>query len=83
MTDTLDRIRGIIARQMNIAEAKIRPNSKFIDDLGMDELERVDFTMSVEDEFYTEISDETAEGFRTVADVVKHLENLKLGVVHA
>jgi len=45
----------------------------FINDLNYDSLDRVEFTMAMEDEFGIHVSDEEAEQLQTVGDVVRYI----------
>ena len=46
------------------------------DDLGMESLDHVEFTMDIEEDFNIDIDDDDAEKWRTVGDVVKYLDEL-------
>jgi acyl carrier protein len=50
--------------------AKVEPASDLVEDLGFDELNRVDLAVSLEEEFGIEISDDQAEAWVTAGDVV-------------
>lgn len=45
-----------------------------LEDLGADSIDLADLVMTLEDEFDMEISDEELENIRTVADIVKFIE---------
>jgi acyl carrier protein len=68
-----NRIKSIIADQLGVAEDQIKPESKFIEDLGADSLDLVELIMAMEEEFQTEIPDEEAEKIRTVADAIGYV----------
>lgn len=70
-----ERVLGIIADQLGVPEDEIKPNSKFIEDLGADSLDIVELIMAMEEEFGLEIPDEEAERIRTVNDVTMYLKN--------
>lgn len=56
---------------------KLYENSHLIDDLGLDELDMQEIILSLEEEFnIDEIPLETAESWRTVADVIKYVEGV-------
>ena len=69
-----DKVKSIIAEQLDIDEDSITLESATIDDLGADSLDIVDLVMSFEDEFDTEISDEAIEEMKTVGDIVHYIE---------
>ena len=69
-----NRVKSIIADQLGVDEAQIKPESKFIEDLGADSLDIVELIMAMEEEFQTEIPDEDAENIRTVGDAVAYIE---------
>jgi acyl carrier protein len=68
-----NRIKSIIADQLGVAEDQIKPESKFIEDLGADSLDLVELIMAMEEEFQTEIPDEEAEKIRTVGDAISYV----------
>jgi acyl carrier protein len=70
-----ERVRSIISDQLGVAEDEIKPESKFIEDLGADSLDIVELIMAMEEEFETEIPDEEAEKIRNVNDVISYLKN--------
>jgi acyl carrier protein len=72
-TDLGERIRSIVAEQLGVDLAEIRPDSSILDDLCADSLEIVELMMVLEDEFEIEVSDAAAEAIRTVADVERYV----------
>ena len=68
------RVRAIIADQLGITEDEIKPESKFIEDLGADSLDIVELIMAMEEEFQTEIPDEEAEKIRAVGDAIEYVK---------
>ncbi|MPN03075.1 Acyl carrier protein [bioreactor metagenome] len=69
-----DKVRDILAEQLDIDEDLITSESSIVDDLGADSLDIVDLVMSLEDEFDTEIPDEAIENIKTVGDIVHYIE---------
>lgn len=69
-----EKVRALIAEQLDIDEDKITLDSDVVDDLGADSLDMVDLVMTFEDEFDIEIPDEQVENVKTVGDIVKYLE---------
>ena len=70
-----DRIKDIIVEQLGVNADQIKPEAKFIEDLGADSLDIVELVMALEEEFGTEIPDEEAEKLQTVGDVAKFIED--------
>ncbi|HJO53870.1 MAG TPA: acyl carrier protein [Verrucomicrobiota bacterium] len=70
-----DRIGKIIVEQLGVNEDQVKPEAKFIEDLGADSLDTVELVMALEEEFETEIPDEEAEKLQSVGDVIKFVED--------
>jgi acyl carrier protein len=68
------RVRAIIADQLGVAEEEVKPESRFIEDLGADSLDIVELIMAMEEEFETEIPDEEAEKILTVGDTIEYIK---------
>ena len=60
------RVKKIVAEQLGVNDADIKPESTFVDDLGADSLDTVELVMALEEEFECEIPDEEAEKITTV-----------------
>ena len=78
MASVLDRVREIAADKLSKDISEVSAESSFTADLDADSLDVVELIMAIEEEFGTddnplEISDEDAEGFMTVQDVVDYL----------
>ena len=72
-----NKLKKIIAVQLNIPEDEITPSSRFVEDLGCDSLDLVELAMSVEEYFDIEITtDEELEKIKTVQDAVDGLTRL-------
>ena len=69
------RLKGLIAAQLNVSSDEITESSDFIVDLHADSLAVVDLVMSIEDEFDLKIDDEDAEQLQTVSRVLNYLES--------
>ncbi len=72
--DVFERIRTLLAEQLDIEEDKITMDSNIMNDFEADSLDVVDMVMSLEDEFGVEIPDEEVENLQTVGDVVRYVE---------
>nr|WP_279230320.1 acyl carrier protein [Thermohalobacter berrensis] len=69
-----EKLKEIIAEQLEIDEDEIEMESSFQDDLDADSLDVVELIMAIEDEFDIEIPDEDAEKIETVKDAVEYIE---------
>jgi acyl carrier protein len=72
-----EKVVEIITKELNVKKEEIKMETSLTDDLGADSLDAVELIMSLEDEFGVKISDEKAQTFKTVGDIVKHLEENK------
>ena len=72
--DVFERIRAMLAEQLDIEEDKITMESDILEDFEADSLDVVDMVMTLEDEFGIEIPDEEIEHLHTVGDVVRYVE---------
>lgn len=71
---TFDKVKKLLAEQLNISADKITENSKVIDDLGADSLDVVEMLMTLEDEFNVTVTDEESVTLKTVGDIVKLID---------
>ncbi len=69
-----EKVRAIICDQLEMDEETVTLDSVLLEDLGADSIDLADLVMTLEDEFDLEISDEELENIRTVADIVKFIE---------
>lgn len=70
-----EKIRAILAEQLDVDEDSITPDSLIVEDLGADSLDAIDIVMSVEDEFGIEVPDEIVEKMESVNDIITFVEN--------
>ena len=69
-----EKVRDIICDQLELDEDVVTLDAVLLEDLGADSIDLADLVMTLEDEFEMEISDEELENIRTVADIVKFIE---------
>ncbi len=75
---TFTKIAEIIAEQLELDNVeRIQPDTSIMDDLEADSLDAVEIVMAIEDAFSIEISDEDAEGFQNIGDIVAYVEAKK------
>ena len=70
----LEKMKPIIAEQLNVNEAEIKPETKFKDDLDADSLDLFEMVMALEEEFGIEIPSEDLENIVTVNDIMGYLK---------
>ncbi len=73
-----EKVKAIIAEELNVKAEKITMESNLVEDLEADSLDAVEIIVRIEEEFNLEVDDEAAEGVKTVGDLVRCIEaNLK------
>jgi acyl carrier protein len=72
---TLERLIKVLYQFVESTE-ELHAGTDFRRDLRYDSLDEVEIVMMVEDEFGIEISDEDAEGFRTVGELLELIKRL-------
>ncbi len=77
MSDIEARVKKIVADQLGVAEADVKNESSFVDDLGADSLDTVELVMALEEEFGTEIPDDEAEKITTVQLAIDYVNSHK------
>lgn len=74
MSSVKERVIDIIVERLGLEHSNLKPEAKFIDDLGADSLGTVELVMALEEEFDIEIPDEEAEKILTVDDAMRYVE---------
>lgn len=69
-----EKVRELVAAQLGIDEAVIKPESNFKEDLKADSLDLFELVMSLDDECSVTIPSEELEKILTVQDVVDYIE---------
>jgi acyl carrier protein len=70
-----DKVKEIIAKELEVDVKQMAPEAKFIEDLGADSLDIVELVMALEEEFGIEIPDEDADKLKTVGDAMNYLKS--------
>ncbi|MCB0272098.1 MAG: acyl carrier protein [Bdellovibrionales bacterium] len=72
---TDNKVKEIIAEQLNVEISELDASKSFLNDLGADSLDIVELVMAMEEEFEIEIPDEDAEKIQTVGDAIKYVQD--------
>ena len=80
MATVLDRVKKVVIDRLGADEEAVAPGASFTDDLNADSLDLVELIMGFEEEFDDgneplKISDEDAEGIRTIGDAVDFIKS--------
>ena len=71
----LEKLKEIIADQLNVDADSITAESRFKEDLEADSLDLFELVMALEDEYSVEIPAEDLQNLATVGDVMKYLKD--------
>jgi acyl carrier protein len=69
-----NKVKEIIAKELEVDVKQLTPEAKFIEDLGADSLDIVELVMALEEEFGLDIPDEDADKLKTVGDAMNYLQ---------
>ena len=67
------RVIDIVSEHFAYDKEKITRNTTFIEDIGADSLDIVEFVMELEEEFDIQIPDDQAEKIKTVGQAVEYI----------
>lgn len=71
----LDKVKELIAEELNVDINNLNLKTKLREDLGVDSLDVVELVMRLEEEFNINVSDEDANDLETVGAIVKYIED--------
>ena len=69
-----EKAKNIIVEQLGVSEDQVKPEAKFIEDLGADSLDTVELVMAFEEEFDINVPDEDAEKLTSVGEVISYID---------
>jgi len=72
--EILAKVTDIVSDKLSVDKSKVVETASFVNDLGADSLDVVEFVMEVEKEFNITIPDEEATKLTTVGDAVAYIE---------
>jgi len=76
MSDIEDRVKAIVAEQLDVELAEVINAASFVEDLGADSLDTVELVMALEEEFDAEIPDDEAEKITSVQLAIDYINKL-------
>jgi len=65
-----DRVVALLTRRLGISPEMVRPTAELAEDLGVDSVDAVEFTLGLEREFNVALPDQVIADVRTVQDVI-------------
>ena len=74
MDDIKDRVKRIIANQLEVEADKLSDNVSLFEDLGADSIDTVELIIAFEVEFDIEIPEEEAESLFTLNDIYNYIQ---------
>ncbi|MBR1971020.1 MAG: acyl carrier protein [Clostridia bacterium] len=74
---TFDKVKELLANQLNIDEEKITMDSNVIADLGADSLDLFEILIALEDEFNITVPEEKVNDIKTVGQLVGYIDEEK------
>ena len=72
-----ERLVNIICNYVEVEPENVRPESRFMEDLGFTSFDFMSMLGELEDEFDVEIDEQKAADIRTVQEAVDYLEKLE------
>lgn len=72
-----EQVKEIIVEELGVDAEEVTLEANLADDLGADSLDAVELIMALEDEFDIKISDDAAQQFQTVQQIVEYIESAK------
>jgi len=68
-----EKVKQIIAEKYGVDPSELKPETRFIEDLGADSLSTIELVAELEEAFDIEIPDEVVEQNQTVGDAIAYV----------
>ena len=72
--DIAEKVKEIVAQQLDVDISEVKEEAQFIEDLGADSLAIVELVLAIEEQFEIDIPDEDTEKIATVGDAIKYIQ---------
>ena len=72
--EVYEKVKKIVSETLGVDEKEVKPESKLVDDLGVDSIGMLDLLLKFEDEFNISIPDQDAEKITRVQDIIDYLK---------
>ena len=70
----VDKVRALLAEQLNIDVKTVKASSRIVEDLGADSLDMIEMLMSLEENFGISVPDDKVASLKTVDDIVAFIK---------
>lgn len=70
----VDKVRALLAEQLNIDVKTVKATSRIVEDLGADSLDMIEMLMSLEENFGISVPDDKVASLKTVEDIVAFIK---------
>ncbi|MBE6467038.1 MAG: acyl carrier protein [Alphaproteobacteria bacterium] len=65
-----EKLQGILHEKFGLLPSTVTPESRLVEDLGLDSLDYVNLILLIEEEFNCSIPDEEVEQIKTINDLI-------------
>ena len=72
----LDCVKRILSEQLGIDESSITEDTRLVEDLNLDSIDKAELVTTLEDEYDKTVDYEQAMKVKTVGDIVKEIEKV-------
>ncbi|UAA39517.1 acyl carrier protein [Paraneptunicella aestuarii] len=69
-----EKVKKIIAEQLNVKQEQVTDDSKLVESLDLDSLDVVELTLKFEEAFDIDIYEEALPQMKVVGDVIRYIE---------
>jgi len=74
MSDTVDRVKNVVAETLKVDMSMIQDGSRFVEDLGAESIQSVELVAAFEEEFDIELDEQGALGVKDISTAVTFIE---------